>query len=243
MILTRRRLAALLGPAALLGLVAALPWLPPDARAAEAPVVVELYTSQGCSSCPPADRFLGELSKRADVIALAWHIDYWDYIGWADPFADPRFTERQRAYAAFLGKRMVYTPQMIVAGRWDAVGSHRAKVEALLQDARAAGSSVSVSYLEGTPGRILLEGEVPAGGATVWAVFYQPEADTPVEQGENAGKTLTGYNIVRDLVPLGSFAGGRQELALAPLPAGPEACAILVQHDTTGAILGAAKIP
>lgn len=237
MILSRRHFAAGLG------LAATLPWLPRGARAQEAPVVVELFTSQGCNSCPPADRFLGELSKRADVIALAWHIDYWDYIGWADPFADPRFTERQRAYAAFLGKRMVYTPQMIVAGRWDAVGSHRAKVEALLQDARAAGSSVSVSYLEGTPDRVLLEGQVPSGGATVWAVLYQGEADTPVERGENAGKTLTEYNIVRDLLPLGSFTGGRQEVELAAMPAGLDGCAILVQDDASGAILGAAKIP
>src|SRR5262245_56361084 len=110
----------------------------------KAPVVVELFTSEGCSSCPPADAFLGELAQRPDVVPLAFHVDYWDYIGWKDPYANPAFTQRQHDYKAALGLHMVYTPQMIVDGRTDVVGSERGSVEAAIGKA-GVGPKLAIS--------------------------------------------------------------------------------------------------
>src|SRR5690606_23996855 len=106
------------------------------AQAADRPVVVELFTSQGCSSCPPADRFLGELAARPGVIALGLHVDYWDYIGWKDPYARRAHTERQRDYSRTLNQRYVYTPQMVINGAFQAIGSDRAAVDGLIEEAR-----------------------------------------------------------------------------------------------------------
>jgi hypothetical protein len=224
--------------------LAALPALPRVAAAEGAPVVVELFTSQGCWSCPPADALLGELAGRADVIALAYHVDYWDYIGWKDVFGSPAFTERQQAYAAFMGKRMVYTPQMVVGGRFDAVGSNRKKVEATIVEARAAGLTLEVAPLDAVTQHVRVSGPAPAEGATVLAVHFLPQAETVVARGENAGKTLVGYNIVRDIQPLGRFTGGETTYEIVAAESGEQRiCAILVQDDATGAILGAALMP
>ena len=114
------------------GLVPAIGGAARAAKPAGHPVVVELFTSQGCSSCPPADALLGELSRRDDVITLGYHVDYWDYIGWPAPFADPLFTSRQRLYASALGNRTIYTPQMVLDGTLDQVGSRRFEVEAAI---------------------------------------------------------------------------------------------------------------
>jgi hypothetical protein len=224
--------------------LAALPALPRAAGARDGPVVVELFTSQGCWSCPPADALLGELSGRANVIALAYHVDYWDYIGWKDVFGSPLCTERQQAYAAFMGKKMIYTPQMVVGGRIDAVGSNRKKVEAAIVEARAAGLSLEVTPLDGARERVRVAGPAPAQGATVLAVHFLPEAETVVSRGENAGKTLVEYNIVREIQPLGRFTGGEATYDIVESENDEQrACAILVQDDDTGAILGAALMP
>jgi len=232
----RHFLAALAGAAVLPRLATA---------ATHQPVVVELFTSQGCWSCPPADALLGELAGRADIIALAYHVDYWDYIGWKDVFGSPLCTQRQQAYAAFMGKKMVYTPQMVIGGRFDAVGSNRKKVEAAIVEARAAGLTLAVTPLDAATQRVRVAGPAPAGGATVLAVHFLPQAETVVSRGENAGKTLIEYNIVRDLQPLGRFTGGEVTYQIVEdNPAGEQrACAILVQDDATGAILGAALMP
>lgn len=231
---------------AFLGTLAALAVLPQGARAAEpGPVVVELFTSQGCWSCPPADALLGELAGRADVIALAYHVDYWDYIGWRDVFGSPAHTERQEAYAAWMNKKMVYTPQMVIGGRIDAIGSNRQQVEAAIVEAREAGVSLRLTPSRDGAERVTVAGPVPAGGATVLAVHFLPQAATEVSRGENAGKTLTEYNIVRDLQPLGRFTGGEVTFDIVEdNPKGEQrACAVLVQDDATGAILGAVLMP
>jgi hypothetical protein len=208
------------------------------------PVVVELFTSQGCSSCPPADALLGELTKRPNIVALAFHVDYWDYIGWKDPFASPQFTQRQRDYSHALGLHMVYTPQMVIDGRIDAVGSDRtaveqaiaastkqAKLAVAIRGDRASGYRVSVP-----PARTDL-----AGPATVWLVLYDREHVTPVKRGENAGATLRNYNVVRAWRRLGEWTGTALELPVdiesAAMVAG--GYAVIIQADPVGPVLGA----
>jgi hypothetical protein len=236
---TRRRFLGTLAA------LAALPALPRRIAAEQGPVVVELFTSQGCWSCPPADALLGELAGRTDIIALAYHVDYWDYIGWQDIFASPAHTRRQQAYADYLGKKMVYTPQMVVGGRFDAIGSNRQKVEAAIVEARQMGVTLSLTPLPGGGERVAVAGPAPAGGATVLAVHFLPRAETVVARGENAGKTLTEYNIVRDLQPIGRFTGGETTYDIVEDNSAGEqrACAVLVQDDATGAILGAVLMP
>src|SRR4030095_16902047 len=140
--------------AALLAMLAGAFGSSSAAEAAEAgtPVGVCLFSSQGCSSGPPADAFLGELAGRADVIALAFHIDYWDYIGWKDPFASPAWTDRQHAYKRSLGLHMVYTPQMVIDGRADAVGSERQAVNDAIAAAAAQADKVAVSITRAADG-------------------------------------------------------------------------------------------
>lgn len=237
---TNRRTAL----AALAGL-AALPLLARRQSAAEGggPVVVELFTSQGCSSCPPADALLGELASRADVIALAYHVDYWDYIGWRDPFGAAENTERQRAYAAWMSSHMVYTPQMVIAGRYDVVGSRRGQVEDTLVKARQEPLPLRVAMVGYD--KVVVDGPADSPAATVLAVIFQKHAETPVQRGENTGRTLSEFNIVREMLPVGHYGGGHQELTLNPEwlhEAGYDGCAILVQDDATGHILGAAKM-
>jgi hypothetical protein len=169
--------AALLAPAA----------VPMQALAEDKgmPVVVELFTSQGCSSCPPADEYLGELAHRRDVIALAFHVDYWDYIGWKDPFASPDFTRRQRAYAGALGLRGLYTPQMIVDGRADAVGSDRARVEDMVRGSMSVPKlalGLEPGAAEGQARLVLPEARFERP-ATIWLALYEREARTKVNFG------------------------------------------------------------
>ena len=215
-----------------------------------APVVVELFTSQGCSSCPPADRLLGELARRPDVLALSFNVDYWDYIGWKDPFASPAHTERQRAYGRALGRRVVYTPQMVIDGADDAVGSARAEVEARIAAAAARGGKLTLRFAQDESGRnrVLIPARTPdlppsAVPATVWLVLYDREHVTPVKRGENAGATLVNRNVVRELRRLGQWTGEAIEMALdiAPDAAG-DGCAVIVQTGLTGPILAAAAM-
>ena len=215
-------------------------------RAAEsrAPVVAELFTSQGCSSCPPADAFLGELAQRKDVIALAYHVDYWDYIGWKDRYASPAWTDRQKAYAGALELRTLYTPQMVIDGRVDAVGSDRSNVSYLID--RAAALPKLELTLDSSGSRHVLH--LPEARfskpATVWLVIYDPEQRTQVNRGENAGSTLSEYNIVRDLRKLASWDGKATaiDLNLAAMGKG-QACAVLVQGADQGPILAALQVP
>ena len=210
------------------------------------PVVVELFTSQGCSSCPPADELLGELAQQPGILALEMHIDYWDYIGWKDPYADPKITDRQRGYARDLGLRYVYTPQMVVDGRTDVVGSRRRSVFSAIEDAALRVKPVQVSLENVDGGRVTVdEGTAPHGGATVWLVTYDGFIDTEVSRGENAGRSLQNYNVVREMRSLGTWEGDKMvfdvDLAKA-IADGRSGCAIIVQQGRTGPILGAAML-
>jgi hypothetical protein len=205
------------------------------------PVVVELFTSQGCSSCPPADALLGELAQRSDVVALSFHVDYWDYIGWKDPFASPATTARQRQYAGALGLRMVYTPQMVVDGRVDVVGSHRREVEAAIETS-AAGSKLAVRIQDDGQGGH--RAVIPAGDgaeATIWLAILDSQQETKVGRGENGGRTLREFNIVREWRQIGTWNGSAVTLPLDAVAGDDrDACAIIVQSGSVGRVLGAA---
>jgi hypothetical protein len=217
------------------------------ALASQRPVVVELFTSQGCNSCPPADAYLGELTRRADVLPLAYHVDYWDYIGWKDPFAQRAWTDRQRGYSAGLGLRSIYTPQMVIDGRIDAVGSRRDQVERAIRTARDTVASVQLDLARKADGAIAvtLSGpEKSAVEADLIFVTYDRRHETKVLRGENAGKTLVEYNIVRGAKRIDTWRGGRLEriLSATDLPSQGEQGVAIVQTRGQGPILAAASI-
>lgn len=209
----------------------------PMAAAVKAPIVVELFTSQGCSSCPPADALLGELAKRDDVLPLAFHIDYWDRLGWKDPFSLPEATARQRAYARSLGNGNVYTPQMVVNGAHDVVGSDRAKVARAI--AEAAKATVPLELRVVTQSLSVAVG-AGMGSGQLWLVSFDPKHETQVRAGENAGRKLVNVNIVRKVEPLGAWNGAAQAFEY-PLPVTGSNAAVLLQASD-GRILGAAAI-
>ncbi|MSP82162.1 MAG: DUF1223 domain-containing protein [Alphaproteobacteria bacterium] len=212
-----QRVALALGLAALIA-------LGPAAAQSPAPVVVELFTSEGCSSCPPADEFLGELAQRSDVLALAFHVDYWDYLGWTDRFASPEFTHRQRRYAKILASPMVYTPQAVIGGVYHAVGSDRDKLERLITTVRDEAKSLAID-LAWTPSGDL-ESRIPDGDqnvkATVWFVRYDKADSSDVTAGENAGRTLDHTNVVRELKAIGMWMGEAITLMLPAEVSTPE---------------------
>jgi hypothetical protein len=215
--------------------------------AGASPVVVELFTSQGCSSCPPADALLGELAQRSDLVALAFHVDYWDYIGWKDPFASPASTARQRAYAAPLGVRVVYTPQMVVDGRFDAVGSNRRAVQVAIDEAAKLPKLAIAIEDDGRGGHRAVipaaAGDYDGGEAIVWLAVLDREHETKVKRGENSGRALKEFNIVREWRQIGTWSGSPVTLPLdAAGGVDRNACAVIVQSGSVGPILGAAII-
>jgi hypothetical protein len=227
--------------ALLFGMALAVAGLPAaSGLAQESPVVVELFTSEGCSSCPPADAFLTDLARqRRDVLALAFHVTYWDYLGWKDPFSLPAATARQQAYAGWLGEHQVYTPQMVVDGTSAFVGSDRA--EGLAQIARAARDRVARVPLRLTRAGQALVVSVgqAAGQAQVMLVGFDAEHATQVGRGENGGRRLVESNIVRSLTVAGRWTGAAAEFR-PPLPAG-ENFAVLLQADD-GRIVAATRL-
>lgn len=212
---------------------------------AESPRVVELFTSQSCSSCPPAEAYLGELAGRDGVLALEWHVDYWDDLvygragRWKDPFSDPSFTARQRDYNRLIrGTGSVYTPQMIINGRHEMVGSHPYRVEAALQ--KASRPALDVSVTESADGYAITVGGPVEATAQVFAATLLKTLTTEVKAGENKGKTLTNHNIVRAWSPLGDHAGGSSLFTFARPEGEGMGCAVIVQDSRTAAVLGAA---
>ena len=201
-----------------------------------APIVVELFTSEGCSSCPPADALLGDLRQRQYVLPLSFHVDYWDYIGWKDRFGDAAFTRRQYAYAEAQGNSMVYTPQMIIAGAIDVVGSDRAEVDKALKTAYTRNAMYRIQVLREEDGTVVAQfPEAPIGvPATVWLVTYQKSAESHVKAGENAGQNLKTYNVVRSLQKVGMWTGAATEIELtldaAAKANSPDACAIIANQ-------------
>lgn len=215
----------------------------PAARAGEL-TVVELFTSQGCSSCPPADALLTELSRRDGVLALSFHVNYWDYIGWRDPFASVAATERQRGYTRPFGLSYVYTPQMVIQGRRQMTGSDRRGVlEGIAQEAALPRMKVEIAG-DASGATAVLPARDGAEASTLWAVAFDYAHATRIERGENGGRTLTYSNVVRDILRIGPWRGEatRVPLPMSELTAGRDAVALLVQADTSGAILGAAVL-
>ncbi|HMO08033.1 MAG TPA: DUF1223 domain-containing protein [Paracoccaceae bacterium] len=211
------------------------------------PVVVELYTSQGCSSCPPADDLMGRLAQDGRVIALALHVDYWDYLGWKDAFARPEFTKRQKAYAKASGSRMIFTPQIIVAGQDSVVGTREGEVEAAIRRhalaAAARGQQVRLTLRrEGDVIHISAEAVPPADRTfRVQLVRFTPSAEVAIERGENAGHRLTYHNIVTSWQVVGDWqATGPLELA-APA-AGADPAVVIIQADGPGEVMAAAAL-
>lgn len=223
---------------------------PTRAGDAPAPIVVELFTSQGCSSCPPADRYLGELVKRPELLALAFHVEYWNYIGWPDPYSKPWATRRQRDYSAKLKQRFVYTPEIVVQGAAEGVGSERETIEALIRaagDHRLPHPDLKLGWRD--DGALLVQlgdGQSPPGEpATVWLVGFDRMHTNPVLAGENQGKTAWDHHPVRSFRRLGAWAGWSEALTVPPDEAknlGDYGAAVLLQMNGTGPILTAASI-
>ncbi len=215
--------------------------------------VVELFTSQGCSSCPPADELLVEYSRQPDIIALSLPVNYWDYLGWKDTLAHVAFTERQKAYAHSRSDRQVFTPQMIVNGKKSCIGSDRAQIEKAIQytskGRKTLPVNVTVNEQSGTV-TIQVE-ETPDTAqreAEVWVLPVLRTQTVPIERGENRGKTITYANVVRGLNRLGEWRGGsaRFEMPLETARKGGDAYVVLLQSTDAarpGVILGAAKGP
>ncbi|HLI66652.1 MAG TPA: DUF1223 domain-containing protein [Caulobacteraceae bacterium] len=230
------KLVRALAPTVLILLAAALGSSP----AAAGPVVVELFQSQGCSSCPPANANLLTVVDRPDVIALSFNVTYWDSLGWKDTFAQARFTARQWDYAHALRHSDVFTPQIVVDGRRDGVGADRAEFMRLV---RPTGD------LDGGPSLGLTGAEVrvgaaasPASVADVWLVRFDPRTlQVPIRAGENGGKTLTHRNVVRALVRLGRWSGPAETLRLPPATDPALRTAVIVQLPGGGPILAAVK--
>jgi hypothetical protein len=229
-------------------LAAALGALLPAASLAEGgagngagrPVVVELFTSQGCSSCPPADALLAELARtRPDLLALSFHVTYWNNLGWTDPFSLPQATERQRRYVGLAVSPEVYTPAMVVDGRLDAIGSDRAAVASALARAAAEDGTAAPVRLARAGGEVEIAVGTGTGQGTIWLVGFDRAHATPVAGGENGGRTLTEADIVREIRPAGAWIGGPLRLRAAA-PAGDEVAVIVQAAD--GRVLGAARL-
>lgn len=219
-----------------LGLFAVTP-----AGAQNGPVVVELYTSQGCSSCPPADAMLHELAKRDDVIALALHVDYWDYIGWKDIFASPAYTARQQGYAQASRAGMVYTPQIVINGQDHVVGSRPMQVMDLLQAHRAQGLPVAVSMARNGDRVVIRAQATTPGDYLVQLVRYTPQQTVSIGRGENAGRALSYVHIVNSLAMIHRWDGAAA-LALDAQAAGSDPVVVIIQQADHGPIVGAAEL-
>ena len=209
---------------------------------ARPPVVVELYTAQGCASCGDANAYLAKLADRPGVLALTLPVDYWDYLGWADTFAKPEFAERQKAYVSRLALREPYTPQVVVDGRAQAGGLQTAKVEQLLAEAaRHPRKTLALAFV-GAARVDVGTGVPPRGGAEVWMIRYDPRAqEVAVKTGDNKGQTMVHRNVVREIKRLGAWRGRARAYRLPPAAEDGLATAVLVQAAPGGRVLGVAQ--
>lgn len=215
------------------------------------PIVVELFTSQGCSSCPPADALLGDLTKRKDVVALTFPVDYWDYLGWKDTLGSPAHTKRQRAYARARGDRQVYTPQMVLNGRYHVIGSRRSQVLAKINELSRTKNVIHVPItLQPTRETLTVEATMPPveladKQATLWLIMFKKKAIISIKRGENNGRTITYHNVVRQMLPIGKWTGKPMKITLpkAELMAqGYDGCVALLQVNGGGPVLGVAYL-
>ncbi|MCH8081443.1 MAG: DUF1223 domain-containing protein [Proteobacteria bacterium] len=210
-------------------------------------VVVELFTSQGCEKCPPANKLLAELAEEKNILALSWHVDYWDYQGWEDTLADPEHTRRQENYNQALGRKGVYTPQIIINGRREVVGSNKLDLYQTIQSALIANELPVTVRLEGSAEnlQVRLGGSEDNSRAVVVLVWYDSLQKIKIGAGANAGKTITYANVVRKVKNLGEWQGEAVTFAIDlrdPGRGGADCLAILVQDGETGRIIGATKI-
>jgi hypothetical protein len=218
-----------------------------SARSISAPVVVELFTSQGCDTCLSISELTDRIAARPDVILLSFHVEYWDYIGWKDSLAIPAATERQRAYSRTLHTRLLYTPQIVVDGTVSVGIRTQAEIDAAIDVMAKHTGKLALRLLRHDDGRVSVL--IPAGDsqtpATVWLAFFEREIDTAITAGDNAGRTMRSVNVVRRLIPAGRWVGEALEI---PLGAdgdegnGYDGCAVIVQTEPMGPVLGAAAI-
>ena len=220
--------------------------LPSTLSAGSGPVVVELFTSQGCSSCPPADAYMGELVKQRDVVALTLNVDYWDYLGWRDTLGSAEYSRRQRAYAEARGDGQVYTPQMVINGQTHVVGSRKGQVQNAL--GKVGATQVPMKMTEIGSEVIVEIGDSPASvktkDATIWIAMVAPKISVEIARGENTGREISYFNVVRKFMPAGTWHGDAVRLALPKKDLfvdGAKGCAALLQADGVGPILGAAS--
>jgi hypothetical protein len=225
------------------GLLAAQPAWSKDKTG---PWAIELFTSQGCSSCPPADLQLGKLARRPDIVALTFHVDYWDYIGWKDRFATGATTDRQRIYARTLKQRYVYTPEMVVDGRAHEPGINATQVERLIDEARRQSAARTTPVLkrmaDGSLRIWLAAARLESRSADVSLFVYDRRHTTPIERGENNGRRLENFNVVRHFETAARWDGSEQSWTVPADRFKPEqGLAVLVQQPDQGFVLGAAK--
>jgi hypothetical protein len=235
-LLTRRNALAL-GAAAMVAR--------PAFAMAKRPVIVELFTSQGCSSCPPADAYFKVLKDQPDVVALSYHVDYWDYLGWRDTLGSPECSQRQYDYAKSRGDKNVYTPQTIINGSEHFVGSQRASISGGIDAAR---SEIATDWVDldmtdnSTDVSITIPAGKPMKEATLWLLAFTPSVSTEIKKGENAGRTIDYFNVVRKLVPAGMWHGEAARIVLPKGSVVPEGCkgwVALLQEGKVGRVIGA----
>lgn len=214
-----------------------------SAAVAQQPVVVELYTSQGCSSCPPADAILSELKDRKDVIAIALHVDYWDYIGWKDEFGNPAHAKRQRAYASKAGRRSIYTPEMVVQGQTDIVGAKPMKLAKAIAE-HGAGEPVTVLNAVRADNKLRIQAVKPeqdTGMMEVHVLRLIPSQQSKITRGENRGETYEYTNIAHSW-QVASTWDGQAPLDLSLALGGDDPVVVLLQEAGAGKIIAAARI-
>lgn len=216
-----------------------------SAQSAHQPsTVVELYTSQGCSSCPPADKLLGDLNKDKEVMGLSFAVTYWDYIGWKDTFGNADHDDRQVEYRGRFNSRYVYTPQMVVGGEAHTVGSDRSNIKALIEKHSNHAKSLPLEWAFNGDS---LDIKLPSGSgnATIWLVDIDRSKDVDIRRGENSGQIITYHNVVRKVRSLGNWTGVGQTISLdlAEMRAqGRDGCALIVQQEGYGPILAALEV-
>ena len=228
-----------------LALGAAAMFARPALATVKRPVIVELFTSQGCSSCPPADAYLKTLKEEPGVVALSYHVDYWDYLGWRDTLGGAEFSERQYHYAESRGDKNVYTPQMIINGGKHYVGSQRAEISGGID---AAGAEYATDWVDmemsdnKTDVTITIPAGKPVKEATLWLMAFAHAISVEIKKGENAGSVIDYHNVVRKMVPAGMWHGEAAKIVLPKESVVPEGCkgwVALLQEGKVGRVLGA----
>jgi hypothetical protein len=209
------------------------------------PVLVELFTSQGCSSCPPADKLAAELDKDDNTIVVSLNVDYWDYLGWRDTLAKPEYTQRQYDYAQSRGDGSVYTPQVVINGATHLVGSKRGDITAQIKAQHAEALPVDISLtLTAKEISVSIPASAAVGESTLWLMAVAPRVEQKIERGENAGSSISYVNVVRNLVPATMWKGEAYQgswMRSAVMTKDSTSVVAVLQHDKVGRVLGLAR--